>query len=45
VTIEDEMAGRLLFNALTPAAAAAAVTVEGDRALAEPLLRARSVIV
>lgn len=45
VVIEDEAAGRLLFNALLPAAAAAAMTTTGRRALADPLIRARSVIV
>lgn len=42
-TIGDEALGRLLFNALE--GAAAAVAVDGRRALVEPLLRARSVIV
>jgi hypothetical protein len=35
----------LLFNALPPAAVSTDVTIAGDRSLAEPLLRARSVIV
>jgi uncharacterized protein (TIGR03083 family) len=43
--LSDETAWQLLFNALEPQAAQAAVRVEGDSALAEPLLRTRSVIV
>jgi uncharacterized protein (TIGR03083 family) len=45
VRLADEAAWRLLFNAMDERAARAAVAVEGRRALAEPLLRARSVIV
>ena len=44
-TIEDEAAWRLLFNALPPSVAERAVRIEGDRALIQPLIRARSVIV
>ncbi len=44
-TIEDEIAWRLLFNALSPSQAESLVRVTGDAALARPLLRARSVIV
>jgi hypothetical protein len=45
VTIADNDGWKLLFNALPAAAASAAVHVEGRPDLAEPLLRARSVIV
>jgi uncharacterized protein (TIGR03083 family) len=45
VRLADEAAWRLLFNALSPRAAEAAVRVEGDRALAAPLLQTRAVIV
>ena len=44
VTMADEVAWRLLFNALTPTQARARVDVGGDAALALPLLRARAVI-
>ena len=43
LTMSDETAWRLLFNALPPDAAA--ITVEGDPLFARPFLRARSVIV
>lgn len=43
--LDDEHAWRLLFNALTPPAAEAAVQIRGDRALVAPLLRTRAVIV
>lgn len=45
VSLSDQAAWRLLFNALDGAAAAASVRVEGRPELAEPLLRARSVVV
>jgi uncharacterized protein (TIGR03083 family) len=45
VTMADETAWRLLFNALSPAAIETLVRVEGDATLAGPVLRARSVIV
>ncbi len=45
VRLSDTAAWKLLFNALSQPESAAAVTVEGDRALAGPLLSARSVIV
>lgn len=45
VRLSDEDAWKVLFNALGPAEAAAAIAVEGRRALADTLLRARSVIV
>jgi uncharacterized protein (TIGR03083 family) len=45
VTISDDCAWRLLFNALDPDAATRAMRVEGRSDLAAPLLRARSVIV
>jgi uncharacterized protein (TIGR03083 family) len=45
VTMTDETAWRLFYNALPAAAAESAVRAEGDDALTTPLLRARSVIV
>jgi uncharacterized protein (TIGR03083 family) len=45
VSVSDDDAWRLLFNALDERAAAAAVSVEGRQELAAPLLRARSVVV
>jgi uncharacterized protein (TIGR03083 family) len=45
VRISDENMWRLLFNGLTYAQAAAAIETEGDAALIQPLLSARSVIV
>jgi hypothetical protein len=45
VTLRDDLAWKLLFNALPEAEAAAALRIEGKPELAEPLLRARSVIV
>jgi uncharacterized protein (TIGR03083 family) len=45
VTMTDDTAWRLLFNALPPDSAATVVERHGDPALVEPLLRARSVIV
>ena len=45
VRISDENMWRLLFNGLTHAQAASAIEIEGDPALVQPLLSARSVIV
>jgi uncharacterized protein (TIGR03083 family) len=45
VRISDDNAWRLLFNALPPADARAAVEIEGDPSLAQPLLSARSIVV
>jgi uncharacterized protein (TIGR03083 family) len=45
VRISDENMWRLLCNGLTHAQAASAVEIEGDAALIQPLLSARSVIV
>jgi uncharacterized protein (TIGR03083 family) len=45
VTMTDEVAWRLLFNALSLPQAQSLVRAAGDAALALPLLRARSVIV
>ncbi len=45
VTMADEAAWRLLFNALTPTQARALVDIGGDTTLALPLLRTRAVIV
>ena len=45
VTMTDETAWRLFFNALSPSEIDARVRVEGDPALAGPVLRTRSVIV
>jgi hypothetical protein len=44
-TMSDDVAWRLLFNALSPSAAAAVVQLEGDPALGRPLLQVRSVVV
>jgi hypothetical protein len=41
----DEVAWRLFFNALSPAEAERLVRLEGDMALARPLLGTRAVIV
>lgn len=45
LTIADEAAWRLFFNALSVAESAAVVRVDGDAALVSPFLHARSVIV
>ena len=45
VTISDDAAWKLLFNALPEPEAAAAMRIEGHRELALPLIHARSVIV
>lgn len=45
LSLTDDAAWRLLFNALPREAAARAVRTEGDAALTGPLLKARSVIV
>lgn len=45
ITMSDEVAWRLFFNALPLASAASVIRVEGDRALAAPLLTVRSVVV
>jgi uncharacterized protein (TIGR03083 family) len=45
VRVSDENAWRLLFNALTPSQALAAIEIEGDATLTRPLFSARSVIV
>jgi uncharacterized protein (TIGR03083 family) len=45
VRLSDDHAWRLLFNALSPDAARAAVAIEGRRDLAVPLLTARSIVV
>ena len=45
VTVSDDNAWKLLFNALPPATAFAAVQIEGRSDLALPLITARSVIV
>ena len=45
VRLSDDSAWRLLFNGLPEPQASAAVETVGDRALALPILRARSVIV
>jgi len=45
VTMSDDSAWRLLFNALPPGSADALVSRSGEPALSAPLLRARSVIV
>ena len=45
IRLSDETAWRLLFHALPEDSGREAVNVEGDLSLAEPLLRARAVIV
>ncbi len=45
VRLSDTSAWKLLFNALARAESAAAIDVEGDRALTDPLVAARAVIV
>jgi uncharacterized protein (TIGR03083 family) len=45
VTMSDDTAWRLFFNALPLSAAQSAIRLEGDAALAGPLLHVRSVIV
>ena len=44
-TMADDVAWRLLFNALSASAAERLVRIHGDVSLVRPLLRARSVIV
>ena len=45
VRMSDDTAWKLLFNALTEPAIKAALVIEGRADLAEPLLRARSIVV
>jgi uncharacterized protein (TIGR03083 family) len=45
LTMADDVAWRLFFNALPPGESGARVRIDGDAALASPLLRARAVIV
>ena len=45
VRLSDDAAWRLLYNALPHAAAATAIAIEGDVALARPLLRVRSIVI
>lgn len=45
LTLSGDTAWRLLYNALSPEEATTRIEVTGDRALAEPLLRTRSVMV
>jgi len=45
ITLSDDAAWRLLTNGLSETAARAACTVTGDARLAEPLFRARSIVV
>lgn len=45
IILSDDTAWRLLYNSLAPEEAEARVEVTGERALAEPLLRTRSVMV
>ena len=45
ISVADRMAWKLLFNALSEHDARAALRITGDADLADPLLRARSVIV
>lgn len=43
--LSDDAAWWLLFNGLPPDRAASAIAISGDRALADPLLRARSIVI
>ena len=45
VRLSDDAAWRLLYNALPEAAASGAIAIEGDAALAAPVLRARSIVI
>jgi len=45
VRVESDQVWRLFYNALSLPRAREVVAIEGDTALAEPLLRARSVMV
>lgn len=45
IRMSDDTAWRLLYNALPPARASAAVTVDGPSDLAAPFLHARSIVV
>ena len=45
VTLSDDAAWRLLTNGLSESSARGACTISGDAALAEPLFRARSIVV
>jgi hypothetical protein len=45
IAMSDDAAWRLLFNGLDAQAATKAVRVSGDPSLAEPLLRARSIVI
>lgn len=45
VTMDADTAWKLLYHALPADTARARITVDGDAALVEPLLRARSVMV
>jgi uncharacterized protein (TIGR03083 family) len=45
VHLDPDTAWRMFYNALSPAEALARASVEGDASLAEPLFRARSVMV
>jgi uncharacterized protein (TIGR03083 family) len=45
IRLSDDAAWRLLFNALPPATAAAAMAIDGRTELAAPLIHARSVVV
>lgn len=45
VRLSDDIAWRLLFNALSPTQASASIQIEGRTELAVPMLKARSVVV
>jgi hypothetical protein len=45
VRVDRDTAWKLLYNALSPETVAPRVTITGERALVEPMLRARSVMV
>jgi uncharacterized protein (TIGR03083 family) len=45
VTVSDDLAWRLLYNALPASEASARIDIDGVRELAQPLLRARSIVI
>ena len=45
ITMADDVAWRMLYNALPPAEADAAIVIEGQAELAAPLVHARSIVI
>ena len=45
VTMSDDLAWRLLYNALPPADASVSIAIEGRSELVQPLLRTRSIVI